>query len=288
MLKNIILFLSLALILGSCGKFHKVMQSDDVELKYEASQKYYEEENYYKAGLLIEDIQAAFIGTERAEKLQFQYANTQYEQQQYLMSNHYFKTFYNTYNRSPYAEQALFLSAYSLYKDTPRYNLDQSNTTKAISEMQDFMNRYPESEYIDEANEVIVKLRQRLEKKGFESAMEYYTLRRYKAAAVALDNFTKDYPDSKYKQQALYHKLESEYELAKISYFSKQEERYEAALTTYEKFVERYPSSEYKREADKIATMSRNELNRVKSLMTSSSKEAKKLKEKEEKAEEEE
>jgi cytochrome c peroxidase len=36
------------------------------------------------------------------------------------------------------------------------------------------------------------------EKKGFENAKHYYKVRQYKAAITSLENFTKNFPDSKF------------------------------------------------------------------------------------------
>ncbi|MEH0155875.1 outer membrane protein assembly factor BamD [Limibacter armeniacum] len=263
MLRRILLPILLGLILGACSNFSKVMKSTDPKEKYEAAVAYYEEKDYYRAGLLFEDVMPAFVGAAESEQLQFYYAYCHFYQSQYLLANHYFKSFFNTYNRSPYAEEALYMSAYSLYKDTPRYNLDQSNTNDAIGEMQDFLNRYPASEYAPEANRIILELRQKLEKKAFENAMQYAQLRRYKAASVALDNFMKDYPDSELKEQAMFKKLEAEFELAKISIPSKQQERFETALITYKKFSSKYPDSEYFKTASKISDAATKELDRI-------------------------
>ena len=81
---------------------------------------------------------------------QFYYAYTQYQQQQYLLSATLFKKFYETFARSDYAQEATYMYAYSLYKDTPSFNLDQSNTLTAMSALQDFINTYPDSKYRDE------------------------------------------------------------------------------------------------------------------------------------------
>lgn len=263
MFRKLIYPLLLLISFSSCSKFSRVVKSTDINEKYDAAVKYYDEKDYYRAGILFEDIMPSFVGTEKAENVQFSYAYCHFNQDQYLMANHYFKNFYTTYNRSPYAEEALYMSAYSVYKDIPKHNLDQSNTTKAIDEMQDFMNRYPNSKYIDDANKVITELRANLEKKAYEVAMQYVKLRRYKAAAIALGNFNKDYPDSELREVVLFNKLDSEYNLAEVSIASKQEERYENAIETYEKFNTKFPTSDYSKNARKINEAAQKELERI-------------------------
>lgn len=236
----------------SCSKFSKISKSRDINEKYDAALNYYDNKDFYKASVLFEDIMGAFVGAAEYEKIQFYYAYSQYEQKQYLIAAHHFKSFYETYNRSPFAEEALFMNGYSLYKDTPDYNLDQSGTETAIEELQNFINRYPTSQYAQQCNDLIDELRARLELKAFEISKQYSHLRYYKAAAIAYDNFMKDFPDSDFKPEVMYKKMEAEYELAKMSVFNKQEERYNESLTTYKKFGERYADSSSYTDATKL------------------------------------
>ncbi|MBB6461565.1 outer membrane protein assembly factor BamD [Flammeovirga kamogawensis] len=236
----------------SCSKFSRISKSRDINEKYDAALNYYDNKQFYKASVLFEDIMGAFVGAAEYEKIQFYYAYSQYEQQQYLIASHHFKSFFETYNRSPFAEEALFMNGYSLYKDTPDYNLDQSGTDAAIEELQNFINRYPTSQYAEQCDDLINELRARLELKAFEVSKQYSHLRYYKAAAIAYENFMKDYPDSDYKPEAMYKKMEAEYELAKMSVFNKQEERYNDALKTYKKFGERYSDSGAYEDAKKL------------------------------------
>lgn len=245
MLRRILLSALLVAALSSCGKFAKVMKSTDVNLKYQAATDYFNDKDYYRASQLIDDITSAFMGTDKAEELQYMYAVSQYELGQYEMASHYYKTFHETYNRSPKAEEALYMSAYALYQDAPDYNLDQTNTIKAINEMQNFVNTYPASSYVPKAEKAMAELRGRLERKALEMARHYLKLQRYKAATISYTNFLKDFPDSPQKPKALAEKIEAEYELAEVSVFSKQRERYAQVLETYDKYAERFPESPY-------------------------------------------
>ncbi|MGK7397885.1 MAG: outer membrane protein assembly factor BamD [Candidatus Cyclobacteriaceae bacterium M3_2C_046] len=253
----ILLGFVVALLAGSCSEFRKIQKSDDWKKKYEAALKYYEEEDYYHASLLFEEILPLIIGTQEAEKVQYLFAYSHYYQGNRLLSAHYFKTFYDTYRRSQYAEEALFMYAYSLYQESPKYNLDQTSTREAIDAIQNFINRYPLSEYKDEANSIIDQLQQKLEKKAYEKAKQYYKLENYrldnlKAAIVAFDNFRQDFPDSHYNEEVSYLIIEAQYKLAERSYRNRQKERYLKTKEYYEYFIDNYTDSKYVKEAEKI------------------------------------
>src|SRR5690606_13985417 len=108
-------------------------------------------------------------------------------------------------------EEARFMAAYSLYVHSPSYNLDQNSSIQAMTAMQEFLNRYPDSKFLDQAVKAIEDMQQKLERKGFENARQYYKMRNYKAAIVALGNFKLNFPDSKYLEEADYLIVASQY-----------------------------------------------------------------------------
>ena len=240
------------LVTVSCSKFRKIQKSTDWKVKYEAALKYYDEKEYYKANVLLEEILPIIRGTAEAEKANFIYAYSYYYQKQYILSAHYFKLFTDVYGRSEMVEEGSYMHANSLYKQSPQPSLDQTSTYEAISALQNFLNRYPLSTYADEAESQINELQVKLERKAYESAKLYYQLRRYKAALIALGNFHLDFPDSKFNEELHYLEIETAYDLANVSIKDKQEERYRKAVELYQDFVDDYPTSTYLRDAEKI------------------------------------
>ncbi len=222
--------------------------------------KYYEEEDYFKAGILFEEIIPIIRGTEKAEEAQYLYAYSQFYQKKYVLSGHYFQTFYETYNRSEYAMEALFMHAFSLYQDSPIFNLDQTSTREAIQSMQLFLNAYPYSKYADKANDIIDELRSKLEKKAFENASLYHDLDRYEAAVIALQNFEREFPDSEYLPEVRYLKMVTEYDYATQSVPAKQRERYLKAVKYYENLIDKHPGSKFVKDAEEMYSTILNKL----------------------------
>lgn len=252
-LKNIFTaFLLFSLCLFSCSKFQKIQKSSSVDEKYQAAVKYYEKKDYDKAALLFEEIIPLINGTKEAELAQFYIAYCHYYQGDYILSSHYFKKFYETFSRSQFAEEAMYMYAYSLYEDSPAYNLDQTNTYTAIESMQNFINAYPESKFKDKCNEIIAQLRTKLERKAYENAELYSKTENYKAAVIAFNNFQRNYPDSDYNERAAYLKLVNAYNLAKSSTEDKKKQRYQDTIEYYENFIDKYTNSRYLRQAQNI------------------------------------
>jgi outer membrane protein assembly factor BamD len=213
---------------------------------------YYQKKDYGKAGLLFEELIPIITGTKESELAQFYFAYTHYYQGDYVLSAFYFKKFYETFSRSEHAEEAMYMYAYSLYEDSPSYNLDQTNTYTAIESMQNFINTYPNSKYKEDVSKIIGQLRAKLERKAYENAELYSKTENYKAAVVAFENFQRNFPDSDYSERAAYLKLLNAYNLAKSSTEDKKQQRYRDTIEYYENFIDKYASSKYLRDAEDI------------------------------------
>src|SRR5688500_4802059 len=229
------LYFLLVLFIGvSCGKFGKIDKNLDWQVKNEVALNYCNnKKDYYRASVLFEQIIPVVRGLPEGEKVQFYLAYCQFYDKLYLLSAEQFKTFYETYGRSSMAEEARYMYAYSMYAQSPNDNLDQTSSINAMAAMQEFLNRYPNSKFRDKAIEVIFDTQAKLEKKGFDNAYQYYRMRSYKAAIVALNNFRNNFPDSKYQEEANYLIVEAEYKLAEQSVRSKQYERYKTVVEHY-------------------------------------------------------
>ncbi len=258
-------FFIILLISFSCSKFRKIEKSQDWRVKYEAGLNYYAKKDYYRASVLFEQILPIVRGLPEGEKVQFYLSYCQFYDKMYLLASEQFKTFYETYGRSAMAEEARFMHAFSLYQSSPNPNLDQTSSIQAMAAMQQFINRFPNSEFRDRGVEVIQTTQQKLERKGFENARQYYRMKYYKAAIVALNNFKDNFPDSKYIEEAYYLVILSEYKLAEQSLISKQAERYKSVVDYYLEFLDRYPESEFLRDAQKMYGDSLEKVNKKKS-----------------------
>ncbi|HTF18090.1 MAG TPA: outer membrane protein assembly factor BamD [Chryseolinea sp.] len=262
---TILILFTLLLAGVSCSKFRKIEKSQDWRVKYDAALKYYNgKKEYYKASVLFEQIIPIVRGLPEGEKVQFYLAYCQYYDKLYLLASEQFKTFYETYGRSALAEEARYMYAYSLYSSSPLPNLDQTSSVDAMAAMQAFLNRYPSSSFKDKAIEVILEAQQKLEKKGFDNAYQYYKMRSYKAAIVALHNFIDNFPDSKYLERSYYLVIVAEYRLAEQSIYSKQLDRYKEVVEHYKVFVDKYPSSDYLDDAEKLYANSLEKVNKSK------------------------
>lgn len=249
-MKKILSILLLIIFLSSCSEFQKALKTEEIGVKYDVASRQYDNGNYTKAIRLFEQIAPSYRGRPQAEKMFYMYAQSYYKTKQYYSAAYQFESFVTSYPKSEKVEEASYLSALCYSKLSPRYSLDQVDTFKGIDKLQSFIDQYPTSQYLVEANVIVKDLREKLEKKSFETAKQYNTISDYKASLIVLDNFITDFPGTKYKEEALFIKLDSAYQLAMNSVDAKKVERLTYAKTAYLNLMKFNQASAFKKKAD--------------------------------------
>jgi outer membrane protein assembly factor BamD len=244
--------LFVAALLSSCSPYQKALKSDDVSVKYAQAEKKYEAKKYSKAIRLFEQLAPAFRGKPQSEKMFYMYAQSYYKTEQYYLGAYQFESFVSSYPKSEKIEETAYLVGKCYSMLSPPYSLDQTETIKAIDKLQTFIDSYPNSSYLPEANAILKTLTGKIEKKYFEIAKQYNTISDHKAALVALDNFIDAYPGTPYKESALFYRFDSAYKLAINSVPAKMEERLKNAKTAYSNLVKFKDDSKYKGKADEM------------------------------------
>jgi len=145
---------------------------------------------------------------------------------------------------------------YCFYKQSPRAELDQQTTYKAITAMQMFMVKYPTSDRLTESREIVAEMSNKLVEKSYISAKLYYDLGYYKSAILALRNSLIQYPDTEYREELLFLILKSSYLLADGSIPSLQLERFQATVDEYYSYIGEFPDTSHTKEAKRMYEVS--------------------------------
>jgi outer membrane protein assembly factor BamD len=251
-MKKILSLLLVVVLFSSCGEYQRALKTEDVAVKFDLATKLYDAGKYSKAIRLFEQIAPGYRGKPQAEKLFYMFSQSYYKSKQYYLAGYQFESFVSSYPRSEKVQEASFLGAKSYSKLSPVYTLDQGDTVKAIDKMQGFIDNYPNSAFLAEANETVKVLSEKIEKKVYENAKGYNTISDFKSAMVAFDNFIADYPGTKFKEDALFYKFDSAYQLAINSIPAKMEERLNAAKVAQSSLIKFDSNTKYKEQAEKM------------------------------------
>jgi outer membrane protein assembly factor BamD len=261
------LLVSVLVVLTGCkSEFERIRTSGDPAVMLEKADAYFANEDYLKAQTLYELIISTYRGRPEAEEISFKYAYTYYHLEQYILAAYYFKNFASTYGGSDKKEEAEFMNAYSNYQLSPTFRLDQSYTLRAIEAFQEFINRYPNHERVNECNRLIDEMRLKLEQKEFEAANLYFDLQQYQAAMRSYENLLIEFPETQRAEEVRYRITRAAYLLAQNSFVEKQEERYLEVVKKAEAFLDRYAGSDYVFEVQKMLQASNNRLKQLKDV----------------------
>ncbi len=240
------------LLLSSCSEYSKALKSNDAAYKLAVAEKYMAKEGWDRAIPLLEELIVLKRGTAESEKVNYLHAKANYGMKDYTLAAYYLANFVRTFPNSQYAEECAFLSAYCQSLNSPNYELDQTDTRNAMDRMQLFLVRYPNSTLKDSCNTLIDRMRTKLEVKSFHAASQYYKMRNYQAATVAFTNFNREWPNSRFREDAMFYALRSYHQLAINSVENKKLERLNEAISAYHNFADAFPQSVLMEDAGKL------------------------------------
>ena len=271
-IKNLACLLVLCAMLFSCGEYQKVLNKGSEEDQYKMAVKLYESQDYNKALRLFEKITPYYRGKPQMERIQYMVAQSNFNEKNYSTSGYYFDRFSKNYPKSSKKEEAAFLSAYSYKLASPVFSLDPTDTNKALEAFQGFINTYPDSDKLAEANKHYAELRIKLQKKYFEIAKTYYRtaaydLRNYKAAIKAFDNLLADFLGSEFKEEALYYRLKAAHDFVLKSYDRRKATRIKDAIEAYDKLKRNFPESKFMEASNEMLATMKKEQTRLESIV---------------------
>ena len=251
----------LLIFLFSCNEYQNLLKSDNNSEKFREAENLYNSGDFKRANRLFEDILPFYRGKPQAERLIFFHASSYYNLKMYYLSAAQFENFIKSYPKSEKFEEAIFMTAKCYYMLSPIHSLDQKDTNTAIEKLQIFINNYPNSIYVQEANNLISELQEKLEKKEFEISKQYYTIRDYKAAIRSVDNFIGEFAGTKYREEAMYYKFLSSYEIAVNSIQSKKIERLKDLKQLHSSIIKYYPETIFLEQLSSIMLIVEKEIN---------------------------
>lgn len=254
------LFVIILVALVSCSKFSKVLKSKDYEYKLKMAHTYYGKKQYRQAQVLYEELFPVFKGTPQFDDLYYNYAFAHYNAHDYATAENLFKGYLEVFASSVRAEEVEYMQADCFFKQSPKAELEQSNTMRAIGMFQVFINTHPESPRSKDAELIIEKCHKKLEVKEALSAQLYFNVSQYKASALTFTTLINNYPDSPKSDEYKLMAIKSYYRFAAFSILEKQYERYTKVISEVEDFQDRFPESNLLKEAERYLTLTKNNI----------------------------
>jgi len=245
------------LFLASCSDYQKLLKSDDAELKYTKAVEYFDKGDFMRASTLFDAVATYYKGTERSETVLNYLAKSYMGQKDYISASEYYKTYVKTYPKGKYVVEAKYMIGYCYYLDSPDARLDQTETLNAITALQEFVEVYPESERVPEANKLLDEMHDKLAFKAYLNAKLYFNLgnymgNNYESAVISAQNALKKFPSTKYREELSMLILEAKYQQAVQSVEEKKIDRYRSTIDEYYNYINEFPAGKSRKQADRI------------------------------------
>lgn len=259
-------------LMAGCGKsMTKLLKSPDAAYKLRMAEQFYANKTYVKAQQVYEDIMPFYKTSKEFEDIYYKYAYCAYNMADYSNAENLFKSFLEIFPTSSRAEEIDYMRAFCYYKQSPKAQLDQTNTVKTMGMMQTFINTHPGSPKNKEASEIIDLCRAKLEDKDYLSAQLYYDLGQFRASGVAFTALLQAYPESAKADEYQLMVIRSYYRYAELSIEEKKAERFEQVINECYEFIDRYPESKWRKDVDDFVNLSQTNIKTLTNEQTKTS-----------------
>jgi len=219
-------FVCVFLILISCSK--QVLSPLDPEDEFERAMSFFENRKHNDAVLAFQRIIFYHPSSEYVDDAQFWLARTYFEKRDYAQAIGEFDYLIRNFSTSPLLEEAFLYRAKSYLLQAPSYYKDQTETKHAISLLDEFLTKFPNSQYTNDIKDLILSARNRLAKKEVENGKLYLKLNEPDAALLYFEYVIETYPETRVSGEAKYY--------AALIYEKKGES--EEALRLYNELLE--------------------------------------------------
>lgn len=237
-LLNRLLLSGLVLALIACGG-PKTRANMPTEERFAYALKKFKDKDYFEARTQFRIVILNAPGNTIVDQAQFYLGECHFEMNEYILAASEYERLLKLYPRSSFLDDAQYKVALCYDRLSPKSDLDQKYTLKAIEEFQRFLEDYPTSEYVEEVEKKLAEARAKLAKKEFDTGNLYRKMTLYEAAIYSFDDVLNHYYDSAYAESALFYKGECLFKVDRSS----------EAKTTLETFLEKFPKSSFTAQA---------------------------------------
>jgi outer membrane protein assembly factor BamD len=215
--------------------------AQDAQANLQRGNEALENKDYLEAQRYFEHVRNRYPFLEVAKEAELRLADTLFAREQYIEARDAYQNFLKLNPTWPRADHAAFRAALTWHREIPSdlfilppsEEKDQVAVRNSVRAMSDFLRRYPDSEYAEEAKKIVADGRVRLAKHELYVASFYARRERWRAVANRLETVATQYQGLGFDEQALFGLYEAYTRLD-------EKERAKAAL---EQIIQRLPGT---------------------------------------------
>jgi outer membrane protein assembly factor BamD len=192
----------ISILLSSCGISNPFDDNIAYKTRFDDGLAFFEEEKYVKASQQFNIIVDRASHTDLGDDALFFLAESYFLNKDYDLALVEFEKLVSRMGFSPYIEKSRWRICETLMLLSPNFYHDQESSKKAISQIQEFLDDFPNSEYSKDADKLISELRTRLAEKNMETGKLYVKLKAYDSAIVSYKIVVNEFYDTKFFNDA--------------------------------------------------------------------------------------
>jgi outer membrane protein assembly factor BamD len=217
------------ILLAGCGK-KDVHLEEDLSPRFEKAMGYFDKGKYSRAKDEFDYIIMANPGSNIANESQYYMAESMFQIEEYDEASIAFDRYVRFSPDYSKIEKARYRICECAINLSNSYQRDQSQTHRALEQLQMFIEDFPASDLIDDAENAMLALRLKLAQKDYEVGRMYLKLEEYDSALIYFRSVLNHYYDTSFSDDArvgiiFTHILNDNREGAK-SYFKSQKDRF--------------------------------------------------------------
>ena len=197
-----LILICISILLFSCGISNPFDDNIAYKTRFDDGLAFFEEKNYVKASQQFNIIVDRASHTDLGDDALFFLAESYFLNKDYDLALVEFEKLVSRMGFSPYIEKSRWRICETLMLLSPNFYHDQESSKKAISQIQEFLDDFPNSEYSKDADKLINELRTRLAEKNMETGKLYVKLKAYDSAIVSYKIVVNEFYDTKFFNDA--------------------------------------------------------------------------------------
>ncbi|MBM3265936.1 MAG: outer membrane protein assembly factor BamD [candidate division Zixibacteria bacterium] len=205
------------------------------EVLYEHAMKRMEKKDWVRANEAFRMLTLNHSGSDLVDDALYYLGETHQKMNEHAVAVVTFKRLLRDFPQSPFADEAQYQLAVSIYEQSSAVQLTQDKTFEAIRELQIFLDEYPDSELAPKTNEILQKAYDKIAEKDYRIGHLYFRLSDWEAARLYLTEMVEEFPMSRWASYAQY----------KIAESYAREKKWDEAIQRYVLFIKSYPDHEW-------------------------------------------
>ncbi|NQT96731.1 MAG: outer membrane protein assembly factor BamD [Candidatus Marinimicrobia bacterium] len=197
-----LLILSVAMFSFQCASNKPDIGNFDGKDNYEKGLKLLKKKRYLRAQEELNQAVISGAHTEWGDTAAFYLSEAYYLNKEYLLAISEYERMIRRMPFTTFMERARYRICECYQAESPVYYHDQTYTLKAIDEIQEFLDDFPDSEFRADALAMNRQLREKLGRKAYETGILYLKMDEPEPARMAFQEVVNNYYDTNYNELA--------------------------------------------------------------------------------------